>query len=663
MAKVSLREVGESGLVQWQGLVSESYTSALEWPGCYDTYNEMRRRDPTIRTIWNALILLARTATWYVEPGEDSEAGQAAAAYIEECLEGMSHTIEDYVEDALTCVPFGWAWLEIVYKRRDDGRIGWKKWAMRRQSSFAGWKFDAEGGVQALLQRPAPDYETRTIPVDKSLHFTSQRDGGNPEGFALLESIYETWYFVKNLQIINGIGWQRTFVGLPVFEVEEKPSSEDKGQIEAVGQGLQVDEKQYVSVPPGVKFRLESASNAGASALLDTIRYYRLLMMQTLLADFINLGTGQTGSWALGSDKSQLFLMAVDGFLDRIGMVINRFGVERLLGYDGRYVGVERPRVVHTKVEKPALGQIGNWLQQVQPLINWTPEDEVWLRKRGGLPAVLQRGEGERGGEDEGEPDEQDDEEEDGEPGELAELAAERGAVEARLARVVRVFMADQLARVTQAAAGGVGALGDAFWEHEARLFRAVFLGELMRTMKDVVGLAIGGLEETMGGGADWAMVNENALRWARKHAGELIEGVTKRTQNAVREAVAAWIESGGEMKDLVDALEPLFGRSRAELIAVTEVTRAYGEANDLVRRQAGLPGAVMREPAHPNCRCNTRPHLLGDGTWVIVWETARDELVCQQPVETPWGTVDGCGALQGMVVSERHGGKYVEDL
>ena len=679
MPRISiLGEQGVSGLVRFNGLVSESYTSKLEWPACYDVYNEMRRRDPTIRTIWNALVLLARTAQWYVEPGEDSEAGREAAAFVEDCIHDMAHTIEDYVEDALTCVPFGWSWLELVYKRRDDGRIGWKKWATRRQSSFERWQFDAEGGVQGLVQRPAPDYGELTIPIEKSLHFTSQRDGGNPEGLALFENLYEPWYYLKNLQIINGIGWQRTFVGLPVFEFEEKPGNEDKAAVQEVGQGLQVDEKQYVSVPAGVTFHLESASNAGASALLETIQYYRLLMMQTLLADFINLGTGQTGSWALGSDKSQLFLMAVDGFLDRIAGVINRFAVRRLMELNPGAAGMETrptawPRVTHTKVEKPALGQLGNWLQQVEPLIAWTPEDETWLRKRGGLPVVQGSGERETRERDEDEPSGLAASAGSGDPagagGRLIELEAsrdeERGKLERGLARDVRGFLDEQEERVVERAAAVGADIGDdaVFWEAETTQFRQSFLRRLLKVITSLVDFAIDDLMAQVGGGADWAAVNAEAAEWARRYSGKMITDVTETTRRSVREAVASWIESGGELEDLTEALEPMFGERRANLIATTEVTRAYDEANNLARQKIGLPGAMKRAPAHPSCRCNTREELLPNGEWVVIWLTANDDLVCKQPIETPWGPVVGCSGLQGMVVSENYGGQMLSDV
>lgn len=653
MARIDYTETGQSGLIAYNGLVSESYTSKLQWPSAYVIYDEMRRRDPTIRTMWNALILLARTASWYFELPGDTNADQQAAEYLQSCLGDMSHPIGDYVEDALTCVLFGWSWLEIVYKRRGDGQVGWKKWAMRRQSSFERWEFDKTGGIQGMVQRPAPDYNEILIPIDKSLHFTSQRDGGNPEGLAILETAYEPWYYLKNFQIIQGIGWQRTFVGLPVFEFTSKPSDDDLAAVERTGQALTVDQKQYVSVPEQIKFRLESAQNSGAESLLNTIKYYRLLILQMLLADFINLGVGTTGSWALGSDKSQLFLMAVDGFLDRIATVINGFAVPRLMQYSA-YHQAHRPKLVHTPVEKPALGQLGSWLQQVSALLHWSEEDENWIRKRTGMPALQQQGEADGEGNEEKA---------------LAELAEEisgvRAEIEAGLLAEVRQFLNAQLRRIREALAAGRQNLGedDAFWAAEEETFRSTFLNRLTQAVMQLVGVAVDDVTASVGGGADWAAVNADAAAWARNYVGGLITRVTETTRGAVREAVAAWVETGAKLSDLVKVLEPTFGKQRAELIAATEVTRAFDEANDRVRQRIGLPATEMKAPAHPGCRCATRPMLLPNGEWVIVWYTVRGPRVCKQPLGTPWGRVNGCHDLDGMIVSENYGGQYLSDV
>jgi len=87
-------------------------------------------------------------------------------------------------------------------------------------------------------------------------------------------------------------------------------------------------------------------------------------------------------------------------------------------------------------------------------------------------------------------------------------------------------------------------------------------------------------------------------------------------------------------------------------------------EINDLVRQRVGLPATMFKAPAHPRCRCYTRPTLLPNGEWVVVWSTARDDTVCRQPIQTPWGRVNGCRELHGMIVSEgNYAGRKLSDV
>jgi hypothetical protein len=115
--------------------------------------------------------------------------------------------------------------------------------------------------------------------------------------------------------------------------------------------------------------------------------------------------------------------------------------------------------------------------------------------------------------------------------------------------------------------------------------------------------------------GVDWALVNEQAARWARQHAYDLIKGLTDHTQSVVREAIGSFFEQQMTRGDLELMIGRAFGPMRAEMIAVTEVTRAATEAEIAVGEELANEGVLMN----------------------AVWKTRNDELVC---------TV--CGPLNG---------------
>jgi hypothetical protein len=159
----------------------------------------------------------------------------------------------------------------------------------------------------------------------------------------------------------------------------------------------------------------------------------------------------------------------------------------------------------------------------------------------------------------------------------------------------------------------------------------------------------------------NWGLANQNAVDWARSDAASKVRKINETTRQAIRDEVSDWSKQGGTLDDLTARIEgmtdgsgnPVFDRRRAQLIASTEATDTYAEANNQAWQAAGYAPAAFRPAAHPGCRCYLRPMTLKDGTKVMVWNTARDELVCKKPITTPWGQVEGCGALNGVCVSE----------
>lgn len=687
-------ELGTEGLNAFYGHVSETYVTKLEWPGAYDIYSEMWRRDPTLRSVIIATKLFAQQAEWKAESPTDKPADREAKDFLDSCLIDTSHTISDFIDDTLSFLAYGWSSFEICYKWRqgpqgenrslfDDGKIGWRKFASRRQSSFERWEFDDTGGFGGWYQCAAPAYVEQLLPAEYLLHFVAERDGGNPEGIALFESVYEPWHFVKNLQIVNGIGWQRTFVGLPVFEPEEKLSSDDKATIKSVGEGLTVDEKQYVSVPPKVKFHLESTTNTGAASLLDTIKMYRALMLQTFMAEFMMQGLLGVGSYAAQSDKSTLFIMAVNGWLDKIANIWNRFGVVRLFDLEANKINgiTELPRVVHTDIRKPNLSELGSFVSQIANYVKWGDDDAIWLRQQAGLPETMPEEEEE----EETPPDNQDDnqpvtgegdQEEDEQPpvdnappdntqakeyrGVWAELAEfdgrdkERAKLEKELEAKIAKFFEGQAERVTKAAKNDN--LNDDFWRGEEEAFNTDLYPVLVDYTQVLAAMAIEDTEAIYSIGADWGLVNTGALDWARQFAADEIRNITTTTREAVRTAVTNWIETGGKLNDLTKALEPTFGLNRARRIAATEITRSYAEGSVRVWQASGMadrpPESMPVINTHIGCRCWViiQPRA---GQWVYVHQTANDERVCF-PAGTMIETQSGSRPIDNINIGEK---------
>lgn len=153
-------------------------------------------------------------------------------------------------------------------------------------------------------------------------------------------------------------------------------------------------------------------------------------------------------------------------------------------------------------------------------------------------------------------------------------------------------------------------------WEYRLNTGGARFRDVLERALIDSTDLGVTvALDQLAGAGLafDWTLVNTAARENARRYAGQLITQITETTRRNVQEAVARWIDNGEPLSALVrDLRNTGFSARRAKLIASTETTRAFADANTEVYRASGV---VAEEE----------------------WRTAADEIVC--PV---------CGALNG---------------
>jgi len=113
----------------------------------------------------------------------------------------------------------------------------------------------------------------------------------------------------------------------------------------------------------------------------------------------------------------------------------------------------------------------------------------------------------------------------------------------------------------------------------------------------------------------DPAIINQAAVEWARRYGFNLVTGLTDTTRQAVSQAVEQFVATPGMTREaLEELLSPTFGPVRAEMIAVTEVTRAYSAATSQYQVMLSESGIEM----------------------VRYWQTRNDEIVRRCPICWP---------------------------
>jgi hypothetical protein len=354
-------------------------------------YRQMLLDEPACAALRTAILTLFRTDA-QVQPGDDSAEAAEVAAFVDECLHDMRDSLPTTLRQMAGMIFYGFGVHELVYKRRPDGRVGWADWALRRQTTLERWETDKNGRVTAFTQRPEPDYVLRTIPLTKCIHLLADDSEGSPEGVSWLRGMYRYWYMVTQFELLMGIALERFGTGMPVFSrVEEgaavQLSEAQENTLAEIAAGVRQNEEAYVLEPPGIRFRFEPSPGLDAAVYLDAIQRYRVWMLSTALAEFIALGTGDTGSWALGKSKIDLFLRALTGFQDRLTDAINRQAIPRLLKYNGIETPTP-PTVTLPAVREYDLANLSAFAKTLADMgaLHITPEDERLFRAISDLP-------------------------------------------------------------------------------------------------------------------------------------------------------------------------------------------------------------------------------------------------------------------------------------
>lgn len=406
------KEIGRVGQRRYGGIFYEEFLSELRGRKGAEVFTEMSNNDETIGAILFAIEMLVRQASWNVEPGGSTAKDREAAEFVKSCMDDMQQTWIDTISEILSFLTYGWSFHEIVYKRRmgrtkdnrtsskyDDGLIGWMKLPIRSQETLYQWEYDDQDNLIGMTQMPPPDFGLITIPMSKAMLFRTRSRKDNPEGRSILRTAYRSWYFKRRIQEIEGIGIERDLAGLPVITTPEGMDIWDKDDedmnairagLEAMVKNIRRDSTEGLVLPFGYTFELTST---GGSRQFDTnsiIARYDTKISQTVLADFIQLGHESVGSFALSSDKTNLFSMAICAFLDIICQTFNSQGIPALIDINGdHFAGVtDYPRLTHGDIEDVDLATVATFIKDMTSIGVIIPDEslEDYVRQLGKLP-------------------------------------------------------------------------------------------------------------------------------------------------------------------------------------------------------------------------------------------------------------------------------------
>lgn len=364
------QDVGSSGLRQYGGWVREEFLRALLGREAQRVFREMSDNSPVVGSVLFAITQAMRKVEWREEPANDSPEALDAAAFARSLRFDMSHPWEDHVVEALSMLTYGFAPCEIVYKKRlgrqgsayrqsdassayNDGKIGIRRLPLRGQETILKWFFDPNGQIAGMTQQPWIG-ALIDLPIEKMLLYRPIQHKNNPEGRSILRTAYRPWYFMKRIEELEAILFER-MGGLPVVRVPnallEAAKSQDQAATMALdaykklAMNVRADEQMGIVMPSDTyrdaqgsptahkmyDFELKTPDSSALRVDSDkVIHRYNVDILKSVLADFIDLGHQARGTQNLAISKVDMFYTAIEGWLKSMGSVQNRYLLPRV---------------------------------------------------------------------------------------------------------------------------------------------------------------------------------------------------------------------------------------------------------------------------------------------------------------------------------------------
>ena len=394
-------ELGVSGQNTYSGLpFADEFLTELRGNKAIQKYREMRDNNATIGAVMYAVEQTLRDVEIKVVAADESAQAQEARDFVKTVLDDMDHSLDDHIAEALSALTYGFAWFETVYKVRGgdtinpkknskytDGLIGIKKLAIRAPWTVHKFEVDKDSGeVTGMRQMVAWGKVPQVIPVQKSVYYRTTSLNNDPTGRSVLRNAYTSYSYLNKIQAYEAIAIERELHGVPVGRMPAEYLSSDatpdqaalRQQFERILRDLKNNEQGYALLPSDLYMDVEGkptnqrlmdieliTANGSRSIDIDpVVRRYQHDIARSVMAEFMMLGGGSTGSYALSKTKTDLFLRSMESYINSIVDTLNKQLIEALWRLNG-FPWETMPKLVAGDVAPHDLKELASFLRNL----------------------------------------------------------------------------------------------------------------------------------------------------------------------------------------------------------------------------------------------------------------------------------------------------------
>ena len=384
------------------------------------TYSRMMNDasvDVSVRA-WKTPVL---GAEFFVDPYSDSPLDVEIAEFIWSNLAGgMEQPLLESLQDILHMCEDGYAVVEKVYENREwtpPTNAGdptgattpqgsnfrntkvftmLKSLGFRPATSIGEIDYDNNGRLVQLTQNAIQaDKTVKEVQIkeDKLVVFTLNKKGGDITGRSILRTAYPHWYYKTHFYKIDAIQKERHGIGVPRGKLLAGYSENDKVALRNMLRNLRTNEEAFIMQTPNVEIDFAEVKGQLVN-VIESAEHHSGMILLNVMASFLGLGVnthGGSGSRAVGSTQSDMFMKSLKFIAEYICQVVNNDVIPELVVYNYKTTNFPQMKVRGVG-ETRDLQMLASGLANLiaQGGITMDLPTEQWMRRTFDMPAKQQ---------------------------------------------------------------------------------------------------------------------------------------------------------------------------------------------------------------------------------------------------------------------------------
>lgn len=368
-------ELGDSGVQIFNGIISsDEYRPELRGRYAFKVYDEMRRGDATVHAGLMAVKYPIISVGWSTESGGEETVDEEAKELVDYNFTEVINWRETLTE-MLTMLDFGFYVAELVFDWRNvngTDRIVLTKIAYRKQTTIERWT--QEDGTPGIVQR-LTDGKQVSIPMDKLIVLSHQKEGDNWEGMSILRSAYQNWYYKKTFYQIDAVKHERQALGVVKIKYPKGADKAMREEAKNAAANVRANERAYIEEPDGWDINFMDMQANTTADPKESIAHHDNQILKNMFVQYINIGSqSSTGSLAASNDQRVLLEMQDQGVAEQIASAVNDIIVKKIV--DLNFTVTDYPKWKPGRVAREDIAALAEAVSKFKTAGMLTPTDE-----------------------------------------------------------------------------------------------------------------------------------------------------------------------------------------------------------------------------------------------------------------------------------------------